>query len=160
VIEAARQINRALPDQVATRVLEKLAALGRPAAGTRILLTGFAFKGRPATEDVRGSAAIPLMRRLQTAGAEVWGHDFVTPDKVIAELGARASTLEDGFDGADAVLIMNNHPGYRAAGIPALARRLRRPAVLFDAWGLFDPKELSRIPGLHYGAIGAPFTEP
>ena len=158
VIEEARKINHALPDHVALRIIEELRGLRRASAHARILITGFAFKGRPATEDVRGSAAIPVMRRLQSSRIEVWGHDFVTPEKVIADLGARACTLEEGFEEADAVIIMNNHPGYLTAGIPALARRLRAPALLFDTWSLFTPEQFRDVSGLHYGTLGAPFS--
>jgi UDP-N-acetyl-D-mannosaminuronic acid dehydrogenase len=160
VIEEARKINHALPDHVALRIIQELRSLRRAPARARVLITGFAFKGHPATEDVRGSAAIPVMRRLQASRIEVWGHDFVTPEKVIADLGAHACTLEEGFEGADAVVIMNNHPGYQGAGIPALARRLRTPALLFDSWGLFTPGEFQDVPGLHYGTLGAPFHRP
>jgi UDP-N-acetyl-D-mannosaminuronic acid dehydrogenase len=157
VIEEARKINQALPDHVATRIIQELRGLRRSSAHAKILITGFAFKGRPATEDVRGSAAIPLMRRLQSSRVDVWGHDFVTPEKVIADLGARACTLEEGFEGADGVVIMNNHPGYRTAGIPELARRLQAPALLFDSWGLFTPEQFRGVSGLDYGTLGAPF---
>jgi UDP-N-acetyl-D-mannosaminuronic acid dehydrogenase len=160
VIEEARRINHALPEHVAVRVLEQLQQLRGSAARTRVLLTGFAFKGRPATEDVRGSAAIPLMRRLQAAGVEVWGHDFVTPEKVIADLGARSCALEEGFEGADGVVIVNNHPQYLQAGVPGLAARLRRPAFLLDAWSLFEAKDFRGIGGLCYGALGSPFEGP
>jgi UDP-N-acetyl-D-mannosaminuronic acid dehydrogenase len=156
VIEEARKINHALPDHVAQRIIKEIRGLRRAHTPLKVLITGFAFKGRPATEDVRGSAAIPIMRRLQSSRMEVWGHDFVTPEKVIADLGARACTLEDGFEGADAVIIMNNHPGYQSAGIPSLARRLRTPALLFDSWGLFTPGAFQGVPGLHYGTLGAP----
>jgi len=159
VIEEARKINHALPDHVAQRVIQELRGLRRaPARARKVLITGFAFKGRPATEDVRGSAAIAVMRRLQSSRMEVWGHDFVTPEKVIADLGAHACTLEDGFEGADAVIIMNNHPGYQRAGIPALARRLLAPGLLFDSWGLFTPDDFRDVRDLHYGTLGAPFT--
>jgi UDP-N-acetyl-D-mannosaminuronic acid dehydrogenase len=160
VIEEARKINQAMPDHVAARILEELRGLRRASAGAKVLITGFAFKGRPATEDVRGSAAIPLMRRLQSSGIEVWGHDFVTPEKVIAGLGARACTLEDGFEDADGVIIMNNHPGYRSANVPALARRLRAPAFLFDSWNLFEMRDFREVSGLRYAPLGAPFSSP
>jgi len=159
VIEEARKINQALPDHVAARILEEMRQLRGSAAGTRILITGFAFKGRPATEDVRGSAAIPLMRKLQASGVEIWGHDFVTPEKVIANLGARACTLEEGFQGADAVVIMNDHPAYLTAEIPALARRLRLPAFLFDSWGLLAARDFRGIFGLRYAVLGAPVEQ-
>jgi UDP-N-acetyl-D-mannosaminuronic acid dehydrogenase len=157
VIEEARKINQAMPDHVAARIIEELRRLRRAPARARVLITGFAFKGRPATEDVRGSAAIPLMRRLQSSRVEVWGHGFVTPEKVIAALGARACTLEDGFEDADGVIIMNNHPGYRSANIPALARRLRAPAFLFDSWSLFDIRDSREVAGFRYAPLGAPF---
>ena len=157
VIEEARRINQALPDHVADRILAEIR--GNRAAGSpaRVLVTGFAFKGRPATEDVRGSAAIPLMARLQAAGVEVWGHDFVTSEKVIAGLGARACSLEEGFDGTDGVIIMNNHAGYATAGIPELARRLRPPAFVFDSWSLFDGRQFESVPRLRYATLGSPF---
>jgi UDP-N-acetyl-D-mannosaminuronic acid dehydrogenase len=157
VIEEARRINQALPDHVAERLLDEIRRLRSSTTQAKVLVTGFAFKGRPATEDVRGSAATPLMRHLQAAGVEVWGHDFVTPEKVIADLGARACTIEEGFDGADGVIIMNNHPGYLTTGIPGLARSLRLPAVLFDSWSLFQSGDFRHIPGLSYGALGIPF---
>src|SRR5262245_17497061 len=66
VIEEARKINHALPDHVAQRVIQELRGLRRaPARARKVLITGFAFKGRPATEDVRGSAAIAVMRRSE-----------------------------------------------------------------------------------------------
>ncbi len=157
VIEEARKINQALPDHVAMRIIQELRGLRRSPAHAKILITGFAFKGRPATEDVRGSAAITLMRRLQSLRIEVWGHDFVTPEKVIADLGARACTLEEGFEEADGVVIMNNHPGYQSAGIPELAQRLHTPALFFDSWRLFTPAQFHGVSGLHYGTLGAPF---
>jgi hypothetical protein len=54
---------------------------------------------------------------------------------------------------------MNNHPGYLEAPLPALARRLRRPAVLFDAWSLLDPAAFRDVSGLHYAALGSQFSE-
>jgi len=157
VIEEARRLNQSLPDQVAARVMDELRRLRPDVDGAKILVSGFAFKGRPATEDVRGSAAIPLMQRLQERGFDVWGHDFVTPEKILTGLGARACTLEEGFAGADGVVIMNNHADYLTAGIPTLARSMRRPAVLFDSWSLFGPADFRGIAGLRYGAVGRPF---
>jgi hypothetical protein len=97
------------------------------------------------------------MRRLQAAGVEVWGHDFVTPEKVIADLGARSCGLEEGFEGADGVVIANNHPQYLRGDIPGLAARLRRPAFLLDAWSLFEANDFRAVGGLRYGALGSPF---
>src|SRR5262249_42067423 len=131
VVAAARQINTTLPGRIAERLLDGFRRLGRPLPGAKVLITGFAFKGRPATEDVRGSAALPVMRRLQTEGIDVWGHDFVASETTIAKLGAHACTLEEGFKSADAVIIMNNHPAYLEIDIAALAGSMRPPGLLF-----------------------------
>ena len=64
VIEEARRINHALPEHVAARVIEQLQLLRGSAARTRVLLTGFAFKGRPATEDVRHALGGAGFRQL------------------------------------------------------------------------------------------------
>ena len=160
VIEEARRLNQSLPDRVATRVLQEIDVRRRTSAEARVLISGFAFKGRPATEDIRGSAAIPLLRRLQAAGVEVLGHDFVTPEKVIADLGARTCTIEEGVNGADGVIIMNNHPAYRDVGLPRLASRLRAPGFVFDSWSLFEPEEFRGVAGLRYGGLGRPFGCP
>jgi hypothetical protein len=98
------------------------------------------------------------MERLQAAGVEVWGHDFVTPEKVIADLGARACSLEEGCAGADALLVMNNHAGYARADVAALARSMRGPALVFDSWSLFGPERFAGAPAVRYGAIGSPFA--
>ena len=158
VVQAARETNAALPDQVAGRLLAEIAALGRGPAGARVVISGFAFKGAPATEDVRGSAAMPIMQRLLAAGVEVWGHDFVTPEKVIADLGARACSLEEGCVGADALLVMNNHAGYGRVDVPAISRSMRAPALVFDSWNLFAAERFASGPAVRYGAIGTPFT--
>ena len=160
MIAAARETNRSLPEYVADRVLDELRVIGRAPGQTKVLVSGFAFKGQPPTEDVRGSAAIPVMRRLQAVGVHVWGHDFVTPEKVIADLGARSCSMAEGFEGADGVIIMNNHRSYLDADIVGLARRMRRPGVLFDSWGLCSGLTVDRVPELHYGSIGVPFRKP
>src|SRR5437660_628479 len=157
VIEEARRLNQGLPDHVAARLIAELRRLRPGTDDAKVLVSGFAFKGRPAIEDVRGSAAIPLMQQLQDVGFEVWGHDFVTAEKIVTGLGARACTLEEGFASADAVVIMNNHPDYLTAEIPALARSMRNPSVLFDSWSLFGPGDFRGVPGLRYGALGRPF---
>src|SRR2546426_468458 len=158
MVEAARTVNGSLPDHVADLVLRELQNGRGPLTEAKVLISGFAFKGSPATEDVRGSAAIPLMRRLQAHGIEVWGHDFVTPEKVIANLGARACALEEGCDGADAVIVMNDHPAYARTDIVGLTQKMRRPGILFDSWSLFAVDDFRAIVGLRYGSIGRAFT--
>lgn len=160
VIDAARRLNASLPEHVAQRLIAALRRGPRPLTETRVLVSGFAFKGRPETEDVRGSAAVPLIQHLQDEGVEVWGHDFVTPDKVIAELGAQPATLEDGCEGADGVVIMNNHAAYADVDVAALVATLRMPGFVFDSWNVWDPERLRGRAGLTYASLGSGFRAP
>jgi UDP-N-acetyl-D-mannosaminuronic acid dehydrogenase len=46
-----------------------------------------------------------------------------------------------------------NHPEYAKLDLPPLLARLRRPAVLFDAWRILD-EEAVRTAGVRYVGIG------
>jgi hypothetical protein len=83
---------------------------------------------------------------------------FVSHRGAVRKIIASGGLGKEGFEEADGVIIMNNHPGYRSANIPALANRLRAPAFLFDSWGLFDIRDFREVAGLRYAPLGAPFT--
>jgi UDP-N-acetyl-D-mannosaminuronic acid dehydrogenase len=71
----------------------------------------------------------------------------------IRSLGAEPVTAEAAFEGADAVLVVTNHPEYAKLDLGRLLPRLRRPAVLYDAWRILD-EETIRGAGVRYAGIG------
>ena len=71
----------------------------------------------------------------------------------IQSVAATAVSVEAAFAGADAVLVTVNHPEYAKLDLPKLLATLRRPAVVFDAWRIFD-EEIVRHAGAGYAAIG------
>jgi UDP-N-acetyl-D-mannosaminuronic acid dehydrogenase len=93
---------------------------------------------------------LPLFR---AAGLVLRGHDYLVAPEVIDDLGGKPATVEAAFDGADAVLVTMNHPEYAKLDLPALLARMRRPAVLFDAWRVLD-EETVRGAGVRYAGIG------
>jgi UDP-N-acetyl-D-mannosaminuronic acid dehydrogenase len=137
LVSAARQLNQSLPARSVERVLARLAALGVAAESACVLVSGFAYKGVPETDDLRGSAALAVLAALRGVAGHLRGHDFALPPETLAELGVEPVDLAAGFAGADAVLLLNNHPGYRRYEIDRLAATLRRPAVVYDAWGVY-----------------------
>jgi UDP-N-acetyl-D-mannosaminuronic acid dehydrogenase len=114
---------------------------------------GWAYKGWPPTDDMRGAPVVPMLPLLRAAGLIVRGHDYLVAPEVIRGLGAEPVTPEAAFDGADAVLVTMNHPEYAKLDLPTLLARLRRPAVLFDAWRILD-EEAVRTAGVRYAGIG------
>lgn len=80
----------------------------------KILLTGMAFKGRPATGDLRGSSSINILNGLKRHNfSEISIHDFVT-DK--HELNYYSNTVIDldleTNDCYELIMILNNHKKY------------------------------------------------
>ncbi len=69
LIETAMTSVASRPRRVVERVVEELAALGRPVKGASILVLGVAYK--PDVADVRESPAEEIIARLSRAGAQV-----------------------------------------------------------------------------------------
>lgn len=153
MVQAARQLNEMLPLHVGERILSELRAVGRDPRNATIFVSGFAYKGQPETDDVRGTPAAPLLEFLSHRVELIRGHDFVVSDAQIAAMGAQPVTLEDGFVGADAVVVLNNHLEYKKCDVNKLVVSMNPSAVFYDAWGIFaDRLDLDR--GIRYVRLG------
>ncbi len=153
LIGRARALNEHLPLAVAERLIRLIRETRGSAEGARLCVLGWAYKGWPPTDDMRGAPIVPMLPLFRAAGLALRGHDFLVAPEVIRGLGAEPVTPEAGFDGADAVLVTMNHPEYAKLDLPALLARLRRPAVLFDSWRILD-EEAARSAGVRYAGIG------
>jgi UDP-N-acetyl-D-mannosaminuronic acid dehydrogenase len=153
LVGRARALNEHLPLLVAEKVVHLIREARGRAEGARLCVLGWAYKGWPPTDDMRGAPVVPMLPLFRAAGLGLRGHDYLVAPDVIRGLGAEPVTPEAGFDGADAVLVTMNHPEYAKLDLPALLARLRRPAVLFDAWRILD-EEAVRTAGVRYAGIG------
>ncbi|MEU7576100.1 nucleotide sugar dehydrogenase [Streptomyces sp. NPDC041068] len=139
VITAARALNESMPRRVGERVLGALWEQGRDPAEARILISGFAYKGRPETDDLRGAPYERLLPFLKGRVKEIVGHDFVVPDARIEALGVRAVDLTEGFTGVHAAVLLNDHPGYGDIDAAGLVARMADPALVYDTWRVLPP---------------------
>jgi UDP-N-acetyl-D-mannosaminuronic acid dehydrogenase len=153
LVGRARALNEHLPLLVAERLVDRIRQTRGSAEGARLCVLGWAYKGWPPTDDMRGAPVVPMLPLLRAAGLSLRGHDYLVTPEVIRGLGAESVTPEAGFDGADAVLLTMNHPEYAKLDLPALLGRMRRPAVLFDAWRILD-EEAAKAAGVRYAGIG------
>lgn len=149
MVAAARTLNESVPQKVGENVVAGLQALGRDVATCKIFISGFAYKGQPETDDLRGSAVEPILTYLRSFTPHITGHDFIVSPDRIAALGVEPVSLEQGFQEADAVLILNNHLNYQSQNIEQLVMRMKQPSVFFDVWGVFR-KQLQTWPNLRY----------
>ena len=153
LVGQARALNEHLPGHVAERVIALVREVRGRAEGARLAVLGWAYKGWPPTDDMRGTPVAPMLPLFRAAGLELRGHDFLVAPEVIRGHGAAPMDLEAAFADADAVLVTMDHPEYAKADLPALLARLRSPAVLYDAWRVLDGAA-ARSAGVRYAGIG------
>ena len=96
------------------------------------------------------SLRLPLLRR---AGLKARGFDPVVSAEKIASFGVRPVSLGEGFEGADVVVVMNNHPSYKDMDLFSLLSRMRRPGLLLDGWHIFARRDVEQIAGIEYGGL-------
>jgi len=157
ITAAARATNENQPTEIAEFLANQLGHRlgGRPAV---IALLGLAFKGQPATDDLRGTMARPILSALQDRfpNAAWRGYDPVVQPRDIESLGLLpCASIADAVDGANAVLILNNHPAFQAMPIENLADLLAEPGLFYDCWNLFTDEVLQFPPQRAYFALGS-----
>jgi UDP-N-acetyl-D-mannosaminuronic acid dehydrogenase len=153
LVGQARGLNERLPIHVAERLLAMIRETRGTADGAQLAVFGWAYKGWPPTDDMRGTPIAPMLSIFREAGIALRGHDFLVRPEVIRGFGAKPVTPEAGFAGADAILVLTNHPEYAKLDLTRLLPSLRRPAIVFDAWRILD-EEVLRAAGVRYAGIG------
>ncbi|MBA3798865.1 MAG: nucleotide sugar dehydrogenase, partial [Geodermatophilaceae bacterium] len=126
LVETAQDINAQMPAYVAGRVVDTLNDHGLSVRGARLLALGVTYKRD--VGDVRESAAIEVLERLQRKGAEVSFHDPFVEE--VHERGlslARSDLTVEALAAADCVLLLTPHSSYDLDLI------VRHSALLFDA---------------------------
>ncbi|HEX5041197.1 MAG TPA: nucleotide sugar dehydrogenase [Candidatus Limnocylindria bacterium] len=154
IARAASQVNLEQQDRFAHRVLAEL-----PSGGGRVGLLGLSFKAD--TDDLRGSPAIHVARRLVEAGHSVSAYDPAVRSGRAKEAVPTievVGSVEDAFDGADAVVLATEWPEFASLDLAELAPRMRS-RLLFDGRGLVDPAAAVSA-GMSYRGVGRRSVDP
>ena len=154
---ASRRLNERQPEMVAEHLVKTMEASGALDAPV-VSLLGIAFKGEPATDDLRGTMAKPvfesLKRRLPRA---TWrGYDAVVAPSDIRDFGLQpCASLNEALSGAHLAVILNNHSVFAAMPIEDLATCMGRPGLIYDFWNFFNAPDLHLPAGVRYMALGS-----
>lgn len=151
-----RRFNEALPE----RIVHRLAELkGGDTQGVRkVAVLGLAFKGLPATSDLRGSLAIPLVEQLRKAflNATVIGYDPLVDRREAASKDiVTAGSLEDAVRDADLVVVQTNHAEFRGMDLQTVFTGMKAGGFVYDLWGQHGPTPLSLPGDIRYTSLGA-----
>ncbi|TSC63109.1 MAG: UDP-N-acetyl-D-mannosaminuronic acid dehydrogenase [Parcubacteria group bacterium Gr01-1014_48] len=151
LFEYARRVNETILTNLAEDVIKHLDYLTSKQK-SKIFILGFAFKGNPPTSDLRGSTTVALAKYLVERGyANIHGYDPVVSKEEIEQLGVKVvRKVEDGFQNADAVLVMNNHPALEELSVRSLMTKAHIGAALFDTWALYNKEEVLKTKGISY----------
>ncbi len=148
LVGAARALNEDLPLHVAHRITEMMQALG----GQTLTVLGWAYKGWPPTDDMRGSPITTMLPVFKAAGIRVLGHDpLVSPD-VIRRCGGEPVEVRQGFHEADAVLVITDHTDYRALDVDGLLAD-SGVRIVYDSWRILDGARITAR-GVQYASLG------
>ena len=156
IATAARGVNEGQPRACVDFISYTLTKRGVTVA--KVSLLGLAFKGRPVTNDLRGTMARPIMNALKEdfPAAEFFGFDSLVAHREITKFGLQpVASLLEAFNEADLVVIANNHPMFFSMPILSLAEKMNQKGLIYDFWSNFDTSELALSGGVGYVSLGA-----
>lgn len=155
---AARRTNENQPAEVVNHLKRFTAGLSGFAVKPVITLMGIAFKGQPATDDLRGTMAKPVLAHLREAFPDA---EFRSYDAVVSYADTRAfglepvATIEHAFADSSLIVILNNHPVFSAMPVDDLAAGMKKPGLIYDFWNCFKSADLHLPQGVAYMALGS-----
>jgi UDP-N-acetyl-D-mannosaminuronic acid dehydrogenase len=160
---AARMINERQPDEVVAAIKAHAERLGGLPAKPVVAMLGIAFKGRPPTDDLRGTTARPLLAKLKEAfpGAGFRGFDAVVPADAQRAFGLEPmASLPDALAGANIAVFHNNHALFAAMPLETLADSMGRPGIIYDLWNNFARGSVRMPEGRIYICLGSHGGQP
>ncbi|WP_343708898.1 nucleotide sugar dehydrogenase [Mycobacterium sp.] len=154
---AGRLVNERQPAETVTFIGREIARRNLPSP-LGICVLGMAFKGIPATDDLRGSMSIKVLDELKKAHPDA---KFRLFDPVIAPEHLAATfpdehifaRLGDAVSGASVVVIANNHPALGRISPKTIGEFIAPDGFLFDYWNHFSHLPMSEL-GNSYFAVG------
>ncbi|MGZ4648967.1 MAG: nucleotide sugar dehydrogenase [Kineosporiaceae bacterium] len=152
LIRQARALNEELPAHVARRIVDLLGEVTGVVAGRRLAVLGWAYKGWPPTDDMRGTPIATMMPIFEAAGVRVVGHDPLVGHDVIRAHGGEPVDVATAFATSDTVLVITDHPDYRRLDVATLLAG-SPVRLVFDSWRILDDGAV-RAHGVRYAGLG------
>ena len=157
ITSAARLVNERQPIETVGFVKKEVARRGL-SHPLRIRVVGMAFKGVPATDDLRGSMSVKVLAALKDAhpDAEFGVFDPVIKPELLQEAFPAEevfSTLDEAIQGASVLVIANNHPDLGTFSPRTIGEIIADGGFVFDFWNHFSHLPTSEL-GDSYFAVG------
>ena len=158
IIMTARKFNESLPKIAISKLYDFIKKSYKKINLEKIVLAGVAFKGRPETDDLRGTMALPILEELQKKfiKPKFFIYDpVVCSNDIKKHFNAKTITdIEKSFKDSSLYVIANNHPIFSKIPISKLSSLMKRPAIIFDFWNNFSSHNIMFADGIKYIGLG------
>lgn len=115
----------------------------------KILLCGMAFKGKPETDDLRGSMSLKILKEFKKSYSDITVFDNVVSDKYLEVFGEVLPDLKVS-NNFDLILIMNNHSIFETTGLNVFKNLLSDRGKIFDFWNNFYNLDYNHSENYYY----------
>jgi UDP-N-acetyl-D-glucosamine dehydrogenase len=155
-IDQSLSVNRSMPNHVVELLIRGLNDVSKSVKGSTVCVAGLAYK--PKVNDIRGTAAIPIIRTILNLGAKAKVYD-----PLVRKISVDGSTIDSGpsllesVDSCDAVVFLHGDANLRQYDLLSLRDRMRPRPIIVDTKGLFDPEHCRRA-GFRYVGLGRPLS--
>ena len=157
IARSARALNENQPKMIADLICSLRRDLTCPNSTPKVALMGIAFKGRPATDDLRGTMAAPIFTQIKQRipNGVFYGYDPMVESADLVEFGLTpCDFISEAFDQADLVVILNNHIDFQNMPLADLILKMKTPSLVYDLWNNFEASDLNITDGRGYAGLG------
>lgn len=152
IVEAVVLSNENRKLQMVNKIVN---ACGGSVLNKKLAILGVAFKAN--TDDIRDSAAIPIIQGLQKLGAVITACDPIAQANAEKVLNIDwASDVYDATKGKDALIIATEWDGFKDLDLNIIKSNLAAfNPVIVDLRNLYNPQVVAEY-GIHYTSVGRP----
>ena len=159
ITKISRDTNELIPNYV-INVIDKYFSTTQEIKDKKlnILLLGLAFKGRPETDDLRGSMVFPIIDSIKEMFPKsyIYAWDPIVKVEKVGSLGLKAVDMfEDSFRDKDLVLILNNHPFFQNILLKKETNKMRKNGLVYDLWNHFSNESYEMSNNVIYMGLGS-----
>lgn len=153
ITAASRLVNERQPRETVDAILNKLTERGH--APFTVTVAGMAFKGRPETDDLRGSMSVHIVDQLRarTEVGSVRVFDSVVKRADLEGLRENVDVYDEFYDacrGAHAVIIANNHPYFEKIDLDRCISLMSPGGFVYDYWNNLGDQPPETLDGRYF----------
>ncbi len=141
ITRAARHTNESQPAEIISKLINQFSK-SKLKSDLKISLLGMAFKGKPQTNDLRGSMATVILKELQIKSpkSNIGLYDPAVTLEKLKQNYPKFIVYENIYEaitGCDLVIIANNNNFFIQQDLNKLINLLSQDGFIFDFWNLF-----------------------